>query len=404
MLQSISPEAARRRVFTLFSGLRMPAAEVPLDQAAGRVLYADVPAPEDVPGFTRSAVDGYAVRSADTFGCSDALPALLACAGEVEMGREAEMTLEAGKCVYVPTGGALPAGSDAMVMIESTEDYGGVIGVYKPTAPGTHCIFQGDDVRAGQVVLRAGKKLLSHDIGALAAIGAVKVLVCARPVVGILSSGDELTSIERVPAAGQVRDVNSHLLYAAVTAAGGEARRYGVCPDEPERLREIVGRMAEDCDVLLLSGGTSAGRKDAMPEVVKALGTLHLHGIAMKPGKPAIVGEIRQKPVFGLPGHPVAAYYVFRTFVEPLLHCMMNQTPGIPLTRRARLDAAVPSNHGREEFVAVRLSQTAEGLVATPIRGKSGLITLLAGADGYLRIPRDQEGVGQGAIVDITPF
>lgn len=374
---------------------------VPLDQALGRVLYAPVVAAEYVPGFDRSTVDGYAVRSADTFGCSDAIPAILALQGEVLMGQGAGGALAPGACVAVPTGGAIPPGADAAVMIEYTEDYGdGTIGIAKSAAPGADLIFKGDDVRPGQTVLPAGRRLAVPDIGALAALGASQVSVCRRPVVGILSTGDELVPVEAVPEAGQVRDVNAPLLQALAAEAGAETVHFGILQDDEALLGRTLDEALGRCDLVLLSGGSSVGMKDAACRVIGSRGEVLFHGIAMKPGKPTILGSARGKPVLGLPGHPVAAFFVARLLVRPLLARMQGRV----LRQRtvpAVLTEAVSANHGRAQYMGVFLEDRAGALYARPIRGKSGLITTLAGSDGCFCIPRDREGCAAGETVDV---
>ncbi|MDL2257755.1 molybdopterin molybdotransferase MoeA [Eubacteriales bacterium OttesenSCG-928-K08] len=405
MLHVASSAQAEQLLKDVFGHARTPEIEIPASQALGHVLRRDIYATEDVPGFTRSSVDGYAVQAKDTFGCSDSIPALLNLIGEVEMGAPAPFSIQAGQCAYVPTGGELPVGSDAMVMIEHTEAYdAGTIGMLKPTAPGAHCIFRGDDVQAGQLVLEAGCRLRAHDIGALAAMGIPNVMVAKQPLVGVLSTGDEVITPDQTPTAGQIRDVNGPLLCASAQQAGGKAAFYGICPDDPKRLTDTLKKMADECDIVLLSGGTSVGAKDATPRVIEELGKLHMHGIAIKPGKPTILGEISGKPIFGMPGHPAAAYFIFRIFVAPLIDSLMGIKERPEPTFKAMLNQAIPSNHGREECVAVQLKQSEDGLIATPIMGKSGLITLLSQADGYLRVPRNQEGLPKGAQVEIIPF
>ena len=406
MLEVATPQEAAALIDARFGALRTTGETVPLNAALGRVLAADIQAGEDVPGFDRSTVDGYAVRAADTFGCSDALPALLTLAGAVTMGTAPTFPLCAGQCAAVPTGGQLPDGADAMVMVEYTEDYGdGTVGILKPVAPGANRIYRGDDVRAGEAFLHAGKRLEAHELGALAALGIGSLPVARRPRVGILSTGDELVPIQAQPAPGQVRDVNSTLLAASVRACGGEAQLYGICRDEDGALLEALRTMARECDLLLLSGGSSVGEKDAAPRLIAQLGALLLHGIAIKPGKPTIIGEIERKPVFGLPGHPVAAYHIFNLFVAPLIRRMLGEhAPIQPPFHHAVLTAAIPSNHGRAECVSVRLTQEDACLYAAPVMGKSGLIALLAGTDGYILIPRGCEGLARGETVNVIPY
>lgn len=404
MLHVASPQQAKDLLFEKFGHLSTEAEEAALADALGRVLAAPVLARQDVPGFDRSMVDGYALRAADTFGCGESLPAMLRVAGEVLMGRPAAVACGPGQCVAVPTGGQVPEGADAVVMVEYTEDYGdGGIGVTKPVAPGQHIIFSQDDVAAGGQVFEKGKRLNAADIGALAALGETRVKVARRPVVGILSTGDEIVEEGAAPAMGQVRDVNAPLLWACLAQSGALPRRYGICPDEFGALCAAVEKMADECDVVLLSGGSSVGARDAVQRVVERLGALYLHGIAIKPGKPTIFGEVAQKPLVGLPGHPVAVFFVYTLFVAPLLGGMMGEAAPLPKPGyRARLASAIPSNHGREEYVAVHLEAAPGGLAAFPVMGKSGLITQLSRADGYLKIPRDREGHAAGDEVEIT--
>lgn len=377
---------------------------VPLDSAMGRVLWEEIRAGEFVPGFDRSTVDGFAVRAADTFGCSDAIPAILTLDGEIRMGNPADTPLQAGCCVAVPTGGAVPPGADAVVMLEYTEQYGdGTIGISKPAAPGADLIFKGDDVSPGKAVLPAGRRLTVQDIGALAAMGIADVPVCRRPVVGILSTGDELVPVNERPEAGQVRDVNSAMLRALMEQAGAEVKSYGIIRDQEALLSRTLETARKSCDMILLSGGSSVGTKDATCRVIEAQGEILFHGIAMKPGKPTILGKVDGKPVFGLPGHPVAAFFVAHLFVLPLLARLSGR-----VIRRypvpAVLTETVGANHGRAQYTGVFLTERDGTLYARPIRGKSGLITALASSDGYFCIPRDCEGVSAGETVSVTLY
>ncbi len=400
MLTVKTPEEAMAVIREAFPPRPRPET-VGLEEALGRVLSVPVTASEYVPGFDRSTVDGYAVRSADTFGCSDAIPAILTLQGEIAMGEGAGAALAPGCCAAVPTGGAIPAGADAAVMVEYTEDYGdGTIGICKSAAPGTNLIFKGDDVRPGQTVLPAGRRLTAQDIGALAALGVTEVSICARPVVGILSTGDELVPVEAAPAEGQVRDVNSAMLRALAESAGAKVVCYGILRDDEELLGRTLDRALAECDVALISGGSSVGVKDAACRVLAARGEILFHGIAMKPGKPTILGSAGGKPVFGLPGHPVAAFFVSRLFVRPLLDRLQGREPrsyAVP----AVLTETVSANHGRAQYMGVFLSEEQGVRYARPIRGKSGLITTLAGSDGWFCIPRDCEGLSAGTAIDV---
>ena len=400
MLHVKTPEEVLALIETEFA----PAAGtelVSLSQAMGRVLAEDIAATEYVPDFDRSTVDGYAVRARDTFGCSDAIPAILPLQGEVLMGEGAEFELNIEECVAVPTGGAVPKGADSVVMIEYTEDYGGEIGISKPAAPGQNMIFRGDDVYPGKVILRKGRVLSSQDIGALAAIGRIQVSVVKKLTVGVLSTGDELVSPEVTPGPGQVRDVNGPMLEAMLSAFGVNVVHYGIVIDDEAKLTAVVQKAAAECDAVLMSGGSSVGVKDAACRIIESMGVLLLHGIAIKPGKPTIIGKAGYKPLVGLPGHPVAAYFVTKLFILPLLGRLMGRVQPA-YTTTALVTESISANHGRAQYHCCRLERKDGQLYAYPIRGKSGLITTLAGADGYFCIDRDCEGLPQGAQVQVT--
>ena len=375
---------------------------VSLSAAMGRVLAEDIAATEYVPDFDRSTVDGYAVRAKDTFGCSDAIPAILPVQGEVFMGQGAEFELNREECVAVPTGGAIPKGADSVVMVEFTEDYGdGTIGIAKSVAPGANMIFRGDDVYPGKVILRKGRVLSSQDIGALAAIGRVQVPVSRKLTVGVISTGDELVPPEVVPSPGQVRDVNSPMLEAMLTAFGVNVINYGIVVDNEALLSEKVHMAVSECDAVLLSGGSSVGVKDAACRIIESMGSLLLHGIAIKPGKPTILGKTGVKPLVGLPGHPVAAYFITKLFILPLLSRLMDRKQEV-YTTTAKVTENIGANHGRAQYQCCRLERKDGELYAYPIRGKSGLITTLAGADGYFCIERDCEGLPKFAEIQVT--
>lgn len=400
MLTVKSIEEVQELIRDRFSSLRMPAETVALADALGRCLAEPIIAGEHVPDFNRSTVDGYAVIAADAFGCSEAIPALLALAGEVAMGAHTEQELQKGQCVYVHTGSELPACADAVVMLENAEDFSdGTIAINKPVAPGANLIFRGDDVKPSQQVLPAGRRLNAGDIGSLAALGITALNVFQSPRVAILSTGDELVAAGEPLPLGKIRDVNAPMLSAAVVEAGGTSRFYGILADDENLIQETMAAAIPDCDLLLISGSTSVGVKDAVPKVISHLGELLVHGVAAKPGKPTIVGEIQGKPVFGLPGNPLAAYFMFYLFVRPLLYSLQSASSQDDVVQ-AVLTRAVPSNQGREEFIPVALKDGA----AAPIPSKSGLITSLAAADGFLRIPRDVEGLPQGAGVEVIKF
>ncbi|MBQ5951852.1 MAG: molybdopterin molybdotransferase MoeA [Lachnospiraceae bacterium] len=374
---------------------------VPLGEALGRTLAEDVTAAEYVPDFDRSNVDGYAVRARDTFGCSDAIPAVLRLQARIRMGERPDFALEEGCCAAIPTGGALPRGADSAVMLEYAEEFGdGTVGIARSAAPGENLTFRGDDVSPGKLLLPRGRILHPQDVGALAALGITNVPVTAPLRAAVISTGDELVAPDKKPGPGQVRDVNGPLIEAQLADAGIRAVRFGIVPDREDALRKAVENAIQDCDAVILSGGSSVGEKDASLRVIGSLGPVLFHGLAMKPGKPTILGRCGNKPLIGLPGHPVAAFFVTRLFVLPLLS-RLSGTEFEPRQCTARLTENVSANHGRAYFCACRLRKEEDGIAAEPIRTKSGLITALAGADGYFCVDRDCEGLMQGAQIRV---
>ena len=377
---------------------------VSIYEACGRIIAEDVVAKEYVPDFNRSSVDGYAVFASDTFGCSDSIPAMLPVTGEILMGKDAPAPLEKGCTMAIPTGGAIPEGADAICMIEYTEDYGdGTIGITKSVAPGENMIYKGDDVCPGKTVLPKGRLITPNDIGTLAAMGVTEVCVSKKLVVGVISTGDELVDITETPNEGQIRDVNSSMLCALSESLGCKSISYGFFKDDETLLSEAVEKALNECDMVLISGGSSVGLKDATTKIIEQKGELLFHGIAMKPGKPTILGKAGNKPIFGLPGHPVAAFLITHIFVRPLIYHLMGKKHK-NITVPAILSETVSANHGRAQYTGVFLEEKGGKLFARPIRGKSGLITTLAASDGYFAIDRDCEGVKEGSIINVTLY
>ena len=404
MLTVKTPDEVYEIINTAFSPVSDRTETVPYTEAAGRVLAEDLCATEYVPAFNRSTVDGYAVQAKDTFGCSDSIPAILVNTREILMGQAAGLVLAKGQCAPIPTGGEVPEGADAVQMVEYTEDYkDGTTGVLKPVAPGHNIILKGDDVYPGKPVLAAGRKLTAQDVGALAAMGIVEVPVTRKLKVAILSTGDELIPPDQTPGPGQIRDVNSSLLSALITQMGAIPVFYGIIADQEELLSRHVEKAVRECDVILLSGGSSVGVKDAACRIIEAQGEILFHGIAMKPGKPTIFGKAGTRPVIGLPGHPVAAFFITHIFIRRLLARLCGQTLR-EFKVTALLSESVEANHGRAQYNGVFLEEKDGHLTAHPIRGKSGLITTLAGSDGYFCIPRDCEGFPAGTAVSVTLY
>jgi molybdopterin molybdotransferase len=370
---------------------------VSLEDAHGRVLAREITAGEDIPGFTRSVVDGYAVVAADTTGAGEAMPAMLGNVGRVAMGTAEARTIAPGQCCYVPTGGILPAGADAMVMVEYTEAVGDEVLVHRPAAPGENLIARAEDYAAGAVVLEAGRRCSPRDLGVLAALGVAEVPVAARPRVGIISTGNELVPVTATPGPAQVRDANSSLAAGFVSERGGEPVRYGIVRDEREKLEAALAAATTECDVVLLSGGSSKDERDMCAATIDDAGEVLIHGIAIAPGKPTIIGRVGTTPVIGLPGHPASAYVVLIAIVGPLLAAMTGETEAAR-TIAAHLTENIPSARGREDYVRVALD--GEG-GAAPLFGKSGLLNTLVASSGLVRVPAGREGLEEGEAVEV---
>lgn len=403
MLNVVSLEQAKECLINNFLTYKLSSIMVPLIESYGMCLAKDIVSSEFVPDFCRATVDGYAVIAESTFGCSEAMPAILKVVNE-EI--DDLLPLQTGECRYVPTGSQIPGGADAMVMIEHVEVFfDGTIGVLKPTAPGNHLIFRGEDVKPGQCILKKGTLLKTKEIGILAAMGIDKVCVSSRPVVGIISTGDEIVSYETSPQTGQVRDVNAPMFLSYLKRNKYQTVFFGIVKDDYNEITEAIKRTILKCDILILTGGTSAGEKDMLRRVLEKIGMVHIHGIALKPGKPTIIGSVLDKPVFGVPGNPLAAYFIFHLLIVDCLYKLQGGEI-FPQKIRAIIDTDISSNHGRKEIIPVILSENSEVVdnieqMATPIIGKSGLISTLLMADGYIIIERNSEGLNRGQLVDV---
>ena len=376
-----------------------PATEmVPVESVSGRILAAAIMADTNIPGFDRSVVDGFAVRAADTAGAGDAIPAILHCTGRIAMGRhDANAAIGPGACTYIPTGGVMPAGADAVVMVEYSEEVVDTVLVKKAVSHGENVLLRDEDFKKGETVFSAGRRISPQDAGVLAACGCAMVPVAKKPVVGIISTGNELVPVTVVPGPGQVRDANASMLAAYLTEYGCIPRLYGIIADEREAFEAILTRALPECDVVLLSGGSSKDDRDMTAAVIAAMGEVLVHGIAIAPGKPTIIGRIRGKPVFGLPGHPASAFVVLIAIVRPLIDRMLGISLPIQRTERATLAVNIPSQRGREEYVRVSLKNG----VATPLFGKSGLLNTLIRSNGLICIPAGAEGLEQGSVVEV---
>lgn len=407
-LQSVASILDRIREFS-----PLEAESAALDRSLGRTLAESFHAPEDLPGFDRSGMDGFAVRAKDVFGASEGLPALLDLVGECPMGAVPDISVGPGQAARIWTGGMLPRGADAVVMLEYARAAGtNQVELTRPVAPGDHVLAKDEDACQGQVLIPAGQVIRPQELGLLAAFGQQSVRVRRRPKVAVISTGDEVVPFERTPAPGEVRDVNTHTLAALAETAGAEARSFGLVPDDPQRLAKAVAEALEQADVLLVSGGSSAGRRDYTANAFSAqpgCGIL-AHGVAVSPGKPLIMARQGQKSLWGMPGHVASAFVCAEVFIRPLLERLLGRSH-VPAIRRgllqARLTRPVASAQGRRDYIRVALEvpeRPGDMPPARPIMGKSGILSTLIMAEGLVVCPEDREGLDAGQIVSVTPL
>ena len=384
---------------------------IPTVRARARVLAEDLYSSVDLPHFHRAAMDGYAVKAKDTFGASQSLPAYLKLAGVVEMGKEATQLLGAGEAIRISTGGMMPPESDAVVMVEYTDETdAGLVEIHRSVSPWQNVIQIGDDIKKSELVFQRGRRLRAHDLGALTGVGISSVLVYMRPRIALISTGDEIVDADTDPMPGQVRNINQHSLAGLIEGCGGELRDWGVIRDDKHQLIQAIGEALQWSDLVLLSGGSSMGAKDIALEAILSFpdSEFIFHGISVSPGKPTIFAKACGKPIMGLPGYPVSALVIFDLFAAPVLRKIGGEeVTGInqfPKTLRATLKTNIASQVGREDYVRVTLERDSERWLATPLPSKSGAIFTLVKADGMVRIDLNQDGLEQGEEVEVILF
>lgn len=401
-------EEARGKLKSAAAAKVMATEHVPFAKAMGRILACDLKSEENIPDFRKSTVDGYAVVAADTQGAGESIPVFLDVIEEVSIGTAPRSVVKPGQAVYVPTGGMLPEGADAMVMIEYCEKFDDTsIAVYDAVSPGRNVMAEGEDICKGNVFLEAGKVLRPQEIGVLSSAGVSEPEVFKPWKITVISTGDELVDAADTPAKGQIRDINTYSVSASAAKHGFEVVGTKVVKDEKALLEAAVKDAMAESDVVVVSGGSSQGEKDHTADVLDSLsgGGVFTHGIALKPGKPTILGydAASETVMVGLPGHPGAALIVFELMIVWLYHQMTGQSE--PKATLARITENVASAGGRATCLLVSLAEGEDGIYdAEPVIGKSGLMTTLAKADGYTMIDTNTEGLKEGQLVKVVLF
>ncbi len=373
---------------------------IALDRCNNKTLAQDLTSTEDMPAFTRSTVDGYAVRAEDSFGSSESLPGMLEFVGTVQMGEKPQFKINKGQCAWIPTGGMLPDYCNAAVMVEYTEKLGEeTVLISRPVAPGENVMLKGEDIGRGTTIFKRGKILKAQEIGLLASLG-INMVPVGKPFdVGVLSTGDEIIPLEQTPLTGQIRDVNSYSIAAALESCGARPQRYPLVKDDFNSLQIAMKNALEQNDILIISGGSSVGVADYSLDVMLSFpdSELLFHGIAVKPGKPTIGVRVGKKLIIGLPGHPVSALMVFNIICAPVIGVTNRQVD-------ARITINIASQAGRDDFIPVQLIENQQETQAKPLLGKSGLMSILANADGYIHIPYEKQGIKSGDSVKVYLF
>lgn len=403
-LELLPPAEALTAFMSRFEPALLEVEWLPPADSLGRVCAQAVLAPEPSPAFTRSTVDGYAVIARNTHGASDSLPAYFSMVGEIPMGDRPNFSLNPGCAALIHTGGMLPSGADAVVMLEYCQQTRpGEIEVMRSVASGENTIQQGEDIHYRQEILSPGQFIRPAEIGGLSSLGILRVPVWQKPRIAILSTGDEVIPPETAPRPGQVRDVNTYTLQALIEQSGGQALPLGIIPDQPQALEDAFSRALSLADVVVITAGSSASTRDLTAQVIQAAGSpgVLVHGVNVKPGKPTILGICNGHPVIGLPGNPVSALVIAWMFVVPVIHRLLGRKQVIHPVIPARVTSNIPSEAGREDWFPVKLKSENGEWIAEPVYYKSNLIFSLTRADGLLKIPASSNGLAAGGWAEV---
>jgi molybdopterin molybdotransferase len=396
-------DEARVKLLNCVNHWKVPVNRLEIAKILGRILAEDLYTPEDIPPFRRSTVDGYAVIAADTSGAGESIPVYLKLAGAVEMGKAAGFSLKSGQCAYVPTGGMIPDGADAVAMVEHCEPFGDEVAVYESAAVGSHAARIGEDAQKGSILLRRGTRIRPQEIGALAAAGIAEAPVYAPLRLALISTGDELAAPSAQMRPGEIRDINTQALGALAAETGYHVSSARIVKDDETLLEAAVREAMQTSDIVAISGGSSQGTKDVTAQVISRAASpgIFTHGLAIKPGKPTILGYDRASDtvIAGLPGHPVSALVVFRVMLSWLVRQLTGEKE--PYTVPAKISGNLAASPGRTVYQPVAVRRGDDGYNAEPVFGKAGMISTLTAADGCIVIDLNKEGLREGEAVEV---
>jgi molybdopterin molybdotransferase len=402
MLTALTIEEAKKIISDNTSFI-LESETVDIERCLGRIIAEDIISEFNVPGFKRSTMDGFAVVHTDLEEANAEIPVKLKVLGEIEIGTEPKFNISQGECVYIPTGGMLPTGADSILIIEKVEKLSSDnIIAYDKTFEGENIVLEDEDVSIGEIVIKKGVKIRPYEIGVLSCIGCTSIKVFKKPRIGILASGDEIVSPYIIPKVGQVRDVNTYLLSALINENSCEAVIYNVVNDNFDKLFKNVEKAINECDMVLISGGSSVGLKDYTLKVLRAMenSKILMHGLALKPGKPTIVSKYNNKLIFGMPGHPLSGAVVFKTLVCYYINQITSHIEkDYPVFCEMTTDRK--KTRGREEYIPVIIEEKGDKLLATPMIGKSGIITTFSKSWGYFKTPKELDIVKAGETVRV---
>lgn len=399
----VSVDKAKQILSEEFKDIKLENEKVDIKESLSRYLGEDIAAQENVPEFNRSSVDGYAIIVEDSHGASESVPSVLRLIGQVKMGEYTDKKIKSGEAIYVPTGGMLPMNSTGMIMIEHTEKMDNeTLLISKPITNGENVVYKAEDIKVGDIILKRGQKIGTKEIGVLSSLGIKEISVFKKPRVYIISTGDEIVDITEKLQPGKVRDINSYTLESLIETSGATVSGKEIVRDNFDSLLSCVGKAIKVSDIVLLSGGSSVGTKDFTHKVINSVGGrgVFVHGLAIKPGKPTIIGDGMGKLIVGLPGHPVSSIVVYKAIIHPFIKSLFENNEIIPRVI-AESTQNFPSSPGKQTYHMVKIKEDEGKLFAIPSFGKSGMITLLSESDGYIVIKEHEEGISKGQLREV---